>query len=101
MLSIEIGGLFAVACGISTYLIAHHHGGEQAEWHSSKWFWLGLFGNLPALVAYIGHLLLQQRQASSALSPQTEDTPDKTGGADLPDDVDEKRGDETAPQETQ
>jgi hypothetical protein len=43
------------------YMMPYHYE-DAASWIANKWFWAGLFGNLPALVAFLGHVLLSRNE---------------------------------------
>jgi len=45
----EIIGIFALSSAISCHLLSKAHFGVTKIWITNKWFWAGLFGNLPAL----------------------------------------------------
>jgi len=47
----NILGVFALSSAISCHLLSRRHFGVTKSWIVNKWFWAGLFGNLPALVA--------------------------------------------------
>jgi len=51
------GGI-AISCAISCHLISRYHHGVTSSWIANKWFWLGLLGNLPVLIAFLGHIFL-------------------------------------------
>ncbi len=54
-------GLFALSSAICCHLISKAHFGVTKSWITNRWFWVGLFGNLPALVAFLGHIYLSKR----------------------------------------
>ena len=51
-------GLFALSSAICCHIMSKAHFGVAKSWISNKWFWAGFFGNLPALVAFLGHIVL-------------------------------------------
>jgi hypothetical protein len=57
--------VFALSSAIGCHLLSRAHYGVAKSWIANKWFWIGLFGNLPALVAFIAHMFLSRK----ALSP--------------------------------
>jgi len=57
-------GLFALSCAICCHIISRYHYGVTKSWIANKWFWAGFFGNLPALVAFLGHVLLSRKEQS-------------------------------------
>jgi hypothetical protein len=50
--------VFALSSAISAHLVSKHNFNVDRSWYDNKWFWAGLFGNLPALIAIITHLYL-------------------------------------------
>ncbi|MEA1913323.1 MAG: hypothetical protein U9N06_05775 [candidate division WOR-3 bacterium] len=50
--------LFTLSSAISCHLLSKTHLGVKKGWFANKWFWAGLFGNLPALIAFLGHIFL-------------------------------------------
>ena len=65
-------GLFALSSAISCHHISKIHYGIQEEWYQNKWFWLGLLGNLPALVAFLGHILLTRTSSDETPGDETD-----------------------------
>jgi hypothetical protein len=61
-------GWFALSSAISCHLLSRSHYGVHQSWYANKWFWLGLIGNVPALIAFIAHMFLS-RKAVSPTSP--------------------------------
>jgi hypothetical protein len=59
-------GWIALSSAISCHLLSTSHYGVEKSWYANKWFWLGLFGNLPALVAFIAHMFLSRRTSSTS-----------------------------------
>ncbi|MFQ6114820.1 MAG: hypothetical protein ACE5NG_12190 [bacterium] len=59
----DIFAVFAVSSAISCHLISKEHYGVTKSWFNNKWFWAGLFGNLPALVAFLGHVFLTREES--------------------------------------
>jgi len=55
-------GLFALSSAICCHLISKAHFVVTKSWITNKWFWAGFFGNLPALVAFLGHVLLSRKE---------------------------------------
>ena len=55
-------GLFALSSAICCHLISRLHFAVTKNWITNKWFWAGFFGNLPALVAFLGHVLLSRKE---------------------------------------
>jgi len=55
-------GLFALSSAICCHLISKAHCAITKSWIINKWFWAGFFGNLPALVAFLGHVLLSRKE---------------------------------------
>jgi len=56
--------LFAISSGIGSHLLTKEYLEETSPWYENKYFWAGLIGNLPALVAIIGHLVLRNLKKS-------------------------------------
>jgi len=54
-------GLFALSSAICCHLISKAHFKVTKTWFANKWFWAGLFGNLPALVAFLGHIFFSRK----------------------------------------
>ena len=54
----DVAGAFALSSAICCHLLSTHHHGVNEPWYSNKWFWAGLFGNIPATIAFGVHLLL-------------------------------------------
>ena len=54
-------GLFALSSAICCHVISRYHYGVTKSWIANKWFWAGFFGNLLALVAFLGHVLLSRK----------------------------------------
>jgi len=54
-------GLFALSSAICCHPISKSHFGVAKNWITNKWFWAGFFGNLPALVAFLGHIFLSPK----------------------------------------
>jgi len=52
---------FALSSAIGSHLLSRSHLQAEESWYENKWFWAGLFGNLPALVAFIAHIVLTRR----------------------------------------
>jgi hypothetical protein len=52
----DMFGLYALSSAISSHLITRHHMNVEKSWYENKWFWAGLFGNLPALLAIVAHV---------------------------------------------
>jgi hypothetical protein len=61
-------GLYGLSSAICCHLLSRRHYGVVESWYANKWFWLGLIGNLPALVAFVAHMFLS-RKATSPTSP--------------------------------
>jgi hypothetical protein len=57
----DIIGLFALSSAICCHLISKSHFGVAKSWIANKWFWAGFFGNLPALVGFLSHVLLSRK----------------------------------------
>jgi hypothetical protein len=57
-------GLFALSSAIGCHLLSRTYHGVVKSWYANKWFWLGLFGNLPALVAFVAHLFLSRGRSA-------------------------------------
>lgn len=55
-------GLFALSTAVACHILSRTHMAVEREWYRNKWFWAGLFGNLPVLVGLIGHLLLVRKE---------------------------------------
>ncbi len=53
-------GLFVLSSAISCHMLSIHHYGTEKSWYENKWFWIGFFGNLPALVAFIAHIFFKK-----------------------------------------
>ncbi|MBW1716241.1 MAG: hypothetical protein JRJ77_10530 [Deltaproteobacteria bacterium] len=54
-------GLFALSSAICCHIMSKAHFGVARSWITNKWFWAGFFGNLPALVAFLGHIFLSHK----------------------------------------
>lgn len=54
----DVVGAFALSSAVCCHLLSKHHQHVDDPWYSNKWFWAGLFGNIPALIAFIAHLFL-------------------------------------------
>ena len=50
-------GLFAISTAVACHILSKIHLNLEIEWYKNKWFWAGLFGNLPALVALLGRAI--------------------------------------------
>lgn len=57
----DLIGIFALSSAICCHLLTKTHMTVTKSWFANKWFWAGLFGNLPALVAVLGHILLSRK----------------------------------------
>ncbi|MCK4352024.1 hypothetical protein KAW65_01305 [candidate division WOR-3 bacterium] len=55
-------GLFALSSAICCHLISKIHFGVTKSWIANKWFWAGLFGNLPVLIAFLGHIFFSSKR---------------------------------------
>lgn len=55
-------GLFALSSAICCHIMSKAHFRVTKSWIANKWFWAGLFGNLPALVAFLGHISLSRNR---------------------------------------
>ena len=49
-------GVWAIASAIASYEIARIHLKIKAKWYASRYFWLGLLGNVPALIGFAAHV---------------------------------------------
>jgi len=49
-------GWFAFSSAIGSHLLSKYHFQVEKSWYENKWFWAGMFGNLPALVGLIAHI---------------------------------------------
>jgi hypothetical protein len=49
-------GVLALSSAISCHLLSLHHYDTDKSWYENKWFWIGIIGNLPALIAFIAHI---------------------------------------------
>jgi hypothetical protein len=58
----DIIGVFGLSSAISCHLLSKSHYGVKKAWIANKWFWARLFGNLPALVAFLGHIFLSRKK---------------------------------------
>jgi len=58
----NIIGIFALSSAISCHLLSKIHFGVKKSWIANKWFWAGFFGNLPALVTFLGHIFLSRKK---------------------------------------
>ncbi len=56
-------GLFALSSAICCHIISKAHYGVAKAWITNKWFWAGLFGNVPVLIAFLGHVFLSKARA--------------------------------------
>jgi hypothetical protein len=59
----DIAGIFALSSAISCHLLSKSYLKVTKSWIANKWFWAGLFGNLPALVAFLGHVFFSRKEA--------------------------------------
>jgi len=59
----DIAGIFALSSAISCHLLSKSYLKVTKNWIANKWFWAGLFGNLPALVAFLGHVFFSRKEA--------------------------------------
>jgi hypothetical protein len=59
-------GLFALSSAICCHLLSKHHYGCTNVWIGNKWFWAGLFGNLPVLIAFAFHIFFSKKGAGTA-----------------------------------
>lgn len=57
-------GLFALSSAICCHLLSKSHFKVEKSWIANKWFWAGFFGNLPALIAFSGHIFFSKKGAS-------------------------------------
>ena len=57
-------GIFALSSAICCHLISRRHYGVTRSWIANKWFWAGLFGSLPALVAFVAHVYLSRGRSN-------------------------------------
>jgi len=57
----DLIGLFALSSAVCCHLISRAHFGVTKSWYNNKWFWAGFFGNLPALLAFLGHIFLSRK----------------------------------------
>jgi len=60
--SSNIIGIFALSSAISCHLLSVTYFNVTRKWYDNKWFWAGLFGNLPALIAFLGHIFLSREK---------------------------------------
>jgi hypothetical protein len=56
-------GWFALSSAICCHIISKVHYGVTKAWISNKWFWAGFFGNVPVLIAFLGHIFLSKAKA--------------------------------------
>jgi hypothetical protein len=49
-------GVIALSSAICSHLLARHHFAVEKSWYENKWFWAGLLGTIPALIAFIAHI---------------------------------------------
>jgi len=61
----DVAGAFALSSAICCHLLSTQHHGVKDPWYSNKWFWAGLFGNIPATLAFSVHLLLIQGRSAA------------------------------------
>jgi len=55
-------GLFALSSAISCHFISRSHLRVDRNWITNKWFWAGLFGNLPAMLAFFVHVHFERQK---------------------------------------
>lgn len=60
--SSNLVGIFALSSAVSCHIISQKHHGVTDSWITNKWFWIGFFGSLPALVAFLGYLILEKKR---------------------------------------
>ncbi len=58
-----IFGFIVLSSAICCHLLSKAHLGVAKGWIVNKWFWAGLFGGPPALVAFLGHIFLSQNKS--------------------------------------
>ncbi len=58
----NFAGLFGLSSAICCHLLSKAHHGVGKSWYSNKWFWAGLFGSLPVLIAFLGHVFLSKKE---------------------------------------
>lgn len=56
MITINLVTLFAISSAVCCHLLSATHHGETEPWYYNKWFWAGLFGSLPAVIALVAHI---------------------------------------------
>lgn len=56
----DLLGVFALSSAIGAHVLVTRHHGVEKSWWEDRFFWMGLFGNLPALVAVSVHLVLER-----------------------------------------
>jgi len=61
----RIVGIFALSSAICSHLISINHHDVKSPWYSNKWFWAGLLGSFPALIALLGHIYFTKRQPTA------------------------------------
>jgi len=54
----DVAGAFALSSAICCHLLSKHHHHVTEGWLTNKWFWAGLFGNIPAVIGLGLHLLI-------------------------------------------
>jgi hypothetical protein len=52
----QIMAVWALASAIASYEIARIHLKIKRSWYASRYFWLGLLGNIPALIGFAAHV---------------------------------------------
>jgi len=56
MIETNILGAFGISSAICCHLLSKTHHEEIEPWYYNKWFWAGLFGSIPVLIALIAHI---------------------------------------------
>lgn len=52
-------GIFGLSSAITGYVLARSFLHLKKAWYASRFFWLGLIGNLPALVGIVAYIFLR------------------------------------------
>ncbi len=72
----SIMAVWALASAIASYEIARIHLKIERRWYASRYFWLGLLGNIPALIGFAAHvhfsLITGRKEGGAEQTPKSE-----------------------------